>query len=294
MIDSLRGEFPGASAWARRLRKPTIANEPVGWAFLSAAGAGFVVGGIVGLVVLTAAPILFSLTEPRPPWLTYPIITQAAASVAIGAVAMRSGGPGALALYVLYQLALIVAGFPARQRSCAFVNPAFPQTCDIPGLIVNRWPMWLALASGAAGSAWLLHAGRTGANRLLRGAGVFAYGLTLATTLYGVLTIATLSFRQFSFDFIFTSVYVLGALIAGVLAGFVLRRAPAAASVLVAALILSSLASTLPLVIRNSIPNMPLQMAYLQWSGVAASVLGAAGVLIVRLFASRQRVGTIS
>ncbi len=259
------------------------------WAFLSAAGAGFIVGGIVGLCLFVAAPVVFSPTEPRPSWLTYSVITQTAASIAVGAVAMRSGGPAALALYVLYQVVLIVAGFPARQRSCSFVNPARPQTCDIAGLIVDRWPMWLALAIGAAGSPWLLRARDLRANQLLRGAGVFVVGLTLATTLYGVLTIATLSFRQFSFDFIFTTVYVLGALIAGVLAGFVLRRAPAAASVLVAALILSSLASSLPLVIRNSIPNMPLQMAYLQWSGVAASVLGAAGVLIVRLFASRER-----
>jgi len=295
MIDGLRGEFPSATGWVARLRQPSVARESVGRAFLSAAGAGFIVGGIVGLCLFAGAPVIFSPTEPRPSWLTYPVITQTAASIAVGAVAMRSGGPAALALYVLYQLALIVAEFPARQRSCSFVNPAFPQTCDIPGLVVARWPMWLALAIGAAGSLWLLRARDAGANQLLRGAGVFAVGLTLATTLYGVLTIATLSFRQSSFDFIFTAVYVLGALIAGVLAGVVLRRAPVAASVLVASLILSSLASSLPLVIRNSIPNMPLQMAYLQWSGVAASVLGAAGLLIVRLFATRHRgPGTIS
>jgi hypothetical protein len=293
VIDSLRGEFPGASAWARRLRKPTIANEPVGWAFLSAAGAGFVVGGIVGLVVLTAAPILFSLTEPRPLWLTYPVITQAAASVAIGAVALRSGGAAALALYVLYQLALILAAFPGRQITCTQFggqDPSRRLSCDIVGVVVDRWPMWLELAVGAVVSRWLLRAGDESANRLLRGAGAFAVVLTVSTTLYGVLTYATLSFREPSFQIIFTAVYVLGQLIGGILAGFVLRRAPAAASVLLAALILSSLALSVPFGMRNTgPPNMPPELLFLQWSGVLATLLGAAAVLIGRVFAARER-----
>src|SRR4051812_26812072 len=107
MIDGLRAEFPSATGWVARLRRPAVGRESIWWAFLSAAGAGFVVGGIVGLVVLTAAPVLFSATEPRPTWLTYSFFTQTAASIAIGAVALRSGGFAALALYVLYQLALI-------------------------------------------------------------------------------------------------------------------------------------------------------------------------------------------
>lgn len=294
MRDALRAEFPGAAGWVGRLRKPTIARERVRWAFLSAAGAGFILGGVVGLVLFTAAPIILPATEPRPSWLNYSVVTQTAASIAVGAVALRSGGPAALALYVLYELALILAAFPGRQYGCtqfAARDPSRPFACDLPGVIVDQWPTWLALTLGAIGSRWLPRSGDAGANRLLRGAGVYAVVLSLATTLYGVLTYATLSFRQPSFSFVFTAVYVLGALIAGVLAGFVLRRAPAAANVLVAALVLSPLALALPMVIRNSIPNMPLPMAYLQWSGVAASVLGAAGVLIVRLFASRRRTG---
>lgn len=292
MIDGLRGEFPGATGWVTRLRQPTVVREAVWWAFLSAAGAGFIVGGIVGLVLLMLVPVILPATEPRPSWLTYPVVTQTAASIAVGAVAMRSGGPAALALYVLYQLALIVAAFPGRQITCTQVgghDPSRPFSCDLASVIVDRWPTWLALAVGAVGSRWLLRAGERGANRLLRGAGVFAVALTLATTLYGVLTYATLSFRQSSFDF-YTAIYVpyvLGQLIGGVVAGFVLRRAPAAASVLVAALILSSLASSLPFAIRNGIPDMPPQMAFFQWSGVIASVLGAGGVLIVRLLTYR-------
>ena len=298
MIDVLRAEFPSATGWVARLRRPVVSREPVGWAFLSAAGAGYVVGGIVGLVVLTAAPFLFSSTEPRPTWLTYSFITQTAASIAIGAVALRSGGVAALALYVFYQLALILAMFPGRQYTCAQFggqDPSRPFSCDLLGVVVDRWPMWLALAVGAASSRWVLRAGDGGANRLLRGAGVFVVVVTIATTLYGVLTYATLSFRESSFQPIFTAVYVGGELVAGLLAGLVLRRAPAAASVLLAVLILSSLAFALPLAISNGGPTMPLEMAFIQWSGVAASVLGAAGVLVVRLLVSRdgQR-GTIS
>jgi hypothetical protein len=298
MIDGLRAEFPGATGWIARLRKPTIAREPVGWAFLSAAGAGFVVGGIFGLAVLTAAPVLFSATEPRPTWLTYTFITQTAASIAVGAIALRSGGFAALALYVLYQFALILATFPGRQYTCAQFggqDPSRPFSCDLPGVFVDRWPMWLALAVGAIGSRWLLRAGDEGANRLLRAAGAFAVVLTVSTTMYGVLTYATLSFRASSFQFIFTAVYVAAELIAGLLAGLVLSRAPAASSVLLAVLILSSLAFALPLAIRNGGPTMPLEMAFIQWSGVAASVLGAAGVLIVRQIVSREgEAGTIS
>jgi hypothetical protein len=299
MIDGLRSEFPSAAGWITRLRRPGVAREPLGWALLSAAGAGFIVGAIVGLVLFAGAPVLFSSNEPRPTWLTYPVITQAAASVTVGAVALRSGGPAALALYVLYQLALILAAFPGRQYTCTRFggqDPSRPFSCDIPGAIADRWPMWLALAVGAAGSRWLLRTGDGGPNRLLRGAGVFAVVLTLATTLYGVLTYAALSFRQPSFDFTFTGIYVLGQLIGGILAGLVLMRAPVAASVLVAALILSSLSFSLPLGIRNTgPPNMPLELLFLQWSTVLATLLGAASVVLVRLLASRgQERGAIS
>ena len=300
MLDGFRAEFPGATGWFARLRTPTIAREPVGWAFLSATGAGFIVGGIVGLVVLTTVPVLFPATEPRPTWLTYPVITQAAASIAIGAVALRSGGPAALALFVLYQLALILAAFPGRLITCQQLGrgalPTFSFSCDIPGVIVDRWPMWLALVMGAAGSRWLLRATEPGANRLLRGAGAFAVVLTLATTTYGVLTYATLSFRQPSFDFIFTGVYVFGHVAGAFLAGLVLRRAPMAATVLLAALMLSVVALTLPNVLANRIPNMPLELLFLQWAGVVAPVLGAATLLAVHLSSRRdgRMPGTIS
>jgi hypothetical protein len=242
--------------------------------------------------------VLFPATEPRPTWLTYSFITQTAASIAIGAVALRSGGFAALALYALYQFALILAAFPGRQYSCMQFggrDPSRPFTCDLPDFVIDRWPMWLALAVGAAGARWLLRPGDDGANRLLRGAGAFAVVLTVATTLYGVLTYATLSYRESSSQLIFTAVYVGGELVAGLLAGLALSRAPAAASVLLAILIVSSLTFALPLAIRNGGPTMPFEMAFIQWSGVAASVLGAAGVLIVRLFASREtETGTIS
>ena len=281
MIDGLRAEFPSATRWVAGLQRPAVAREPVGWAFLSAAGAGFVVGGIVGLVLLTAAPVLFSATEPRPTWFTYPVITRAAASLAIGAVALRSGGVAALALYVLYELALIVAAFPGRQRSCAFVDSAHPQTCDILGLVVDHWPMWLALALGAIGSRWLFRAGgQHGANRLLRGAGTFAVVVTIATTLYGVLTYATISSRESSLEFVLMAIYVLGQLVGGILAGMILGRSRSAAALLMGLLVISGLAATLPNIRANWIPNMPLEMLFLSYSGVFAPLVGAIGIAL--------------
>lgn len=291
MRDALRAEFPGAAGWVGRLRKPTVAREPIRWAFLSAAGAGFILGGVVGLVLFTVGPIILPATEPRPSWLNSSVVTQTAASIAVGAVALRSGGLATLALYVLYELALILAAFPGRQYACtqfAARDPSRPFSCDLPGVIVDQWPTWLALTLGAIGSRWLPRPGDEGANRLLRGAGVYAVVLTVASTLYGVLIYATLSFTE-SFSIVSAGIYVLGTILAGVLAGLVLRRAPVAARVLVAVLILSSLALALPMAINNGRPTMPWEMALIQWSGVAASVLGAAGLLVGGQLASRDR-----
>lgn len=172
MRDALRAEFPGAAGWVGRLRTPTVAREPLRWAFLSAAGAGFILGALVGLVLFTVAPIILPATEPRPSWLNSSVVTQTAASIAVGAVALRSGGLSALALYVLYELALILAAFPGRQYGCtqfAARDPSRPFSCDLPGVIVDQWPTWLALTLGAIGSRWLLRPRGEGANRLLRG-----------------------------------------------------------------------------------------------------------------------------
>lgn len=288
MLEGLRAEFPEVGRLGLRLRRLTVAREPLGWAFLSAAGAGFIVGGILTLVAIVVWPIIFPPTEPRPEWLTFRSLTSIAA-IAVGAVAKRAGGLGALALYALYEQARTVVDLAGRTVSCERLgqgpHPAdIHMTCDLAGLTVDRWPIWLALALGAVTSRWLVRSAGDGANRTLRGAGVFAVVVTLATTAYGLLTIATLSFRGPYFDVAFTAVYVTGALIAGVLAGVVLRRASFAAAVLVAVIVISGLAGILPLTLAQmqGIPNMPLELRFLQWAGVLAPLLGAAAILVAR------------
>ena len=263
----------------------------VGWAFLSAVGAGFIVGGIVGLLLITVGPIVFSATEPRPSWLTYSLITQTAAAIAIGAVGLRSGGFAAFALCALYELALIVATFPGRQFTCAQfrgADPIYPFSCDLRGLIVDRWPMWVSLASGAAASRWLVRSERPGVNWLLRGAGAYALVVAISTTGLGVLTIATIPIRTAGFELVFSCLYLGAVVIAGVLAGLVLWHARLAASVLVIALVLSSLGLVLPFVIVNGIGNESLYLAFTRWTAAIAPVLGAASILIVRVLARRR------
>jgi hypothetical protein len=301
MLEGLRAEFPGATGWIARLRRPAVARESIGWAFLSAAGAGFIVGGIVSLLLAVLWPALFPPTEPHPSWLNVAAISRSAGALAIGAVALRSGGFGALGLYVLYELALTVAAFPSREYTCRQIGggvgqgPEFRFSCDLLGLVVDRWPTGLTLAIGAAASRWVLRSEGRGANRLLRGAGVFAVVVAITLTALGVLTILTIPLRTAEFNLIFTCVYLVTEVIAGVLAGLVLWRAPLAASVLLVVLILASLASTFPLALTNGMPNEPYEVTFIRWAGAIAPMLGAASILIVRLLARRSRgSGTIS
>lgn len=282
MIDGLRTEFPGATGAITRLRRPMVGGEPTLSAFVCAIGAGSIVGGIVGVLLIAAAPWIFSSTEPHPSWLTYPIMTRTAAAIAAGAVAVRTGGLRALAVYVLYELLQTAAALPGRSLSCsraARLDPSLLGPCDLPGLIVSRWSTWLALAIGTAMSSWLTAAGPVGPNRMLRAAGVFGLVLTAATSAYSVLTIATLDFRSLGLDNAFTSAYLISELVAGVLAGLILGRSRSAATVLVGLLVMSGLAATLPNMRANWIPSMPLQMMFLSYSGAFAPLVGAIGIV---------------
>ena len=282
MIDSLRAEFPTLGGIAA-LRRPTVLREPTPWAFVSAIGGGFVVGSIVSVLMFVVYPVLFPTAESRPEWLSPWTIVRASAGVVVGAVAVRAGGVRALLLYVLYELLQTAAALPGRQLSCSRfggLDPAVLGPCDLPGLIVSHWPAWLALVIGAATSRWLLASGPEGANRMLRAAGVFGLVLTTAGTSFGVLAIATLESRQPGIDFAFTTAYLVAELVAGVVAGLILSRSRSAAVVLVALLVLSGLAATLPNIRANWIPNMPLQMAFLSYSGAFAPVVGGVGIVV--------------
>ena len=298
MRDALRAELSGLPSLRIDTARLRIGREPVGWAFLCAVGAGFIVAGILMLVLVVASPILFPPTQQRPIWLNGGTITRFASVIAIGAVAVRSGGLGALALYLGYELLQLVAQSPGRQLSCER-NPGIVAACDPLSVVVGRWPTWLALAIGAVASRWLPAASDDHPNPLLRAAGVFSVVLTAATALAATITFLTVARRQLSsgsdpfpivMDVVSSATYVIGALIAGMLAGLVLGRRPPAATLLIALLAMISLPFALTLARQQTgPPTLLIWSAFVTWASVIAPLMGALGLGIGRVLASGGR-----
>ena len=294
MRDLLRTELAGLPTVDIDVSRLRIAREPVLWAFICGIGAGFLVGGVLTSFFALASPILFPLTEPRPSWLNGGAITRFASALAIGAVAMRIGGPLAIALDVIYELVQIVARLPGVQLACARDQPT-ARPCDLGALVLAHWPTWLALAIGAALFFSLSTTGDRHPNRLLRSAGALSFVITVAVTAYAViffiprfdpLPSAADPFPQVV-QIAATAIYVIGSLVAGLVAGVVSARAPLAAALLVALLSTVNLPFLVTLANQPGILPMPLFIAFLTYSGVIATVLGALGVAAGRVLAWR-------
>ena len=294
MRDVLRAELSGLPSLRIDTARLRIGREPLGWAFLCAVGAGFIVAGILTLALVVTSPILFPPTAPRPSWLNGGSITRFASAIAIGAIAVRTGGLGALAFYVGYELLQLLVQTSSRQLSCER-NPV-AAACDLLTIIVGRWPTWLALAIGAVASRRLRAASDDHPNPLLRAAGVFSVALTVATTLAGTITIVTLARRQSSapsdpfpavMDVTSSATYVVGTLIAGMLAGLVLGRRSPAATLLIALLAMVSLPFAVTLARQSGVPpSIPIWLGFVTYASVIAPLLGALGLGIGRLLAS--------
>jgi hypothetical protein len=296
MIDGLRAEFPGATRWVARLRQPAVAREPVGWAFLSALGAGFIVRGIVQIALMPLFPALFPTTEPHPGWLTPAVISGAAAGVAAGAVALRAGGIAAIAAYIAYELLTLVAALPGRWVFCERSGGLaldLPNVvgCDYVSLLAEQWPMWLAVALGVvAARPFQSRAG--GANRLLRGSGAFVVIAGVLGSALGLLV--TLSGTGGNPNTtLLTVLFLLINTAAAIAAGALLARSPLAGAVLVALLIAGpTLAFTLPLAVREGFPTEPPEFTLAKWSAVLIPIIGAAALLASRAYVRGR--GTIS
>src|SRR5881409_1952523 len=102
MRDVLRAEFAGLPMIHIDTSRLRLGREPLFWAVLCAAGAGFIVSGILTILLSAASPILFPPTDPHPPWLNVATISGTASAIAVGAVAVRIGGPTALLVYLGY------------------------------------------------------------------------------------------------------------------------------------------------------------------------------------------------
>jgi hypothetical protein len=301
MRETLRAEFPGFSATLASLRFPPVAPESLGWAVLSAIGAGFVLEGIVRIALLPIDPLLFPATEPRPEWLTPSTLPNAVGALATGAVALRAGGPAAVGAYVAYELIRLLAALPGRVLFCERSGgelglPDLGSTtggCDyaslIPSVLIGHWPVWLGLAVGVV-IARLVPLRDGGANWTLRGAGAFlVIGTVLGTTLGVALTGRDATSQLTFLNSLFAFIEILAAAVAGIL----LARSSLAAAALVAVLVVGpALSLSLPVALRGGFPSEPAEFALMRWYVVLIPLLAATALLASRAYARRRTMRT--
>ena len=272
------------------MRRPSLAREPLGFAILSSFGAALVVQAVVEIAVFALYPIV-GLGKPLPFGLRASSIWERAGDVAAGTVAMRAGGPAAVAGYLALRLLDLLSITPLVGYSCArnaFAPP--PQPCDYPSLVVSRWPVWLAVIIGALAYRLLADRGK-GSNALLRGAGALSLGVIVGSRVGSLLLwLGLVTAPNALLGSTETSVYVLaiGTIAGAVVAGVILGRAPLAAVVLLALLLIGpSFAANFPLLAQQSgLVQEPLRMLLMRvswlWTPLVASLALFGAWLLVR------------
>ena len=300
MIEELKAELPDISAL--EVQRPRVASEHFVIAFVSALGAGFIAGGIADLARAALWPVFFPPTQPHPGWLEPFAIARAVEMIAIAAVALRAGGLLSLGVCVLYEAALIITRVPGQIAFCARVGPqpdaslAIP--CDPISFATAMWPTWLGLAIGAVLASRLLPAPIGGANTVLRAAGAFSLTLTAAGTAFGLAQMTVLSGFPghpasdpvaISYYVAVDMTFLVVNLVAGLLAGKLLARAPAAAVVLLALLVIHAIGFGITLMRTQSESGaLPMEFLFLQSSSVLMPAAGVFGIAIGRLLARRN------
>jgi len=272
------------------MRRPSLAREPLGFAILSSFGAALVVQAVVELAIVALYPIV-GLGKPLPFGLRASSIWERAGDVAAGTVAMRAGGLPAVAGYLALRLLDLLSITPLVGYSCArnaFAPP--PQPCDYPSLVVSRWPVWLAVIIGALAYRLLADRGE-GSNALLRGAGALSLGVVVGSRVGSLLLwLGLVTAPSALLGSTETSVYVLaiGTIAGAVAAGVILGRAPLAAVVLLALLLIGpSFAANFPLLAQQSgLVQEPLRMLLMSlswlWTPLVASLALFGAWLLVR------------
>jgi hypothetical protein len=253
-------------------------------------GAAFVVGGIVRLAALSFAPYLLAPTQLRPEWLTPSAVADAAAAIAAGAVLVRAGSTYALLLYLTFELLRIVAGIPGRLIFCeraglqgfgaAGAQPIPGVTCNVPSMLLGEWPTVAALALGAVLAPALLSSSGDGANRMLRAAGAFALIATVSGMALGI----TPQWSSLDQQFTLTNLMTVVQLIAGVVAGVLLARAPLAAALLIVLLLIG-----LPAALEPASTQEPAEFTTMRWAAVYMPVLAGVAILAARGYVRRRR-----
>lgn len=305
MIEELDAEVPEGSR--PRIARPRVSSEPSGWAFLSALGAGFIANGIAEIALAVVWQVLVPPTQSHPDWLTPFAVSRAAQLVAIGAVALRTGGVPALALCVTYEIALVIGQLPNRIAICERLgpqpDPSIP--CGLPAVAADTGPTWTALACGALGSRWLMPAPMPGMNPLLRASGALTFVLAVAgyalqfgqPGLYNGLAALgrvdpAVGSRDVSYLALVSTIVLFFNLTAGFLAGSLLRGASSAAVLLVALLIGYEVGLGVMQVktnVETGVPHGTVELAYLQAMNALKPAAGILGIAVGRLFVTAKR-----
>jgi hypothetical protein len=297
VIEDLQEEFPELARV--RLPRPRVSSEPIPWAFLSALGAGFVAGGIADIALSVLWPLLVPPTQPHPEWMTTFAVSRLVRLVATGAVALRAGGIAALLLCCAYEAVLVVAGLPGRVAFCERAGPEPAVPCDAGSIAAATWPTWFGVAVGAIGARWLLPPAVAGVNTLLRAAGALTFTLVAVGTVFGVLQQTILHLpgppstdaQAIAADVAISVFFLVLQLVAGLIAGTLLRHARPAAVLLLALLVAEGIDLGLTLIrsnVERGVPHPP-DLALLQSIGVLMPIAGALGIAIGRLLARGRR-----
>lgn len=222
LMDALREEFPGTVAALAPLGRVSVARTGLWRAFLIGIGASFIVRAIAQLVVVVLFPLVFPATSPRPSWLSPALLWDLAGELAAGMVLVRAGGVGPLGLYVGLELLVLLAALPGRMLFCSRIGTSgVDVACDVPSMVLARWPLWLALALGALAFRALARR-ETGDDRLPLAAGAFSVVITaIITPTTAIYYLSGASLPSLTI----TGIYAVANIIAGLVAGAVLSRA---------------------------------------------------------------------
>ena len=297
MLDSLRAEFPGVTRALEGARLPPVAKTTVLWAFVAAVGASFIVSAIAEMFVLGVSPVLLPQTREQPIAVPLRELWDGAGEIAAGAVAMRAGGIGALTLYVAYELALILSALPGRLLFCSRSGPVEQRACDLGAMVVDRWPLWLALAIGTFAGFFVMRQARSGSNRLLRAAGLLSLCVTVGGTAGALWQYAVRPVSEpvpgeaatfVSLGGLFWIGWIVGAAVAGLLLA---QSRPAAVVLLAVVLVAPSVAFGIPLA-RGQIgtPVQPPLFVLAQWAWAWLPLVGCAVMFAAREVRRRNRV----
>lgn len=288
-------EFPEAGRVFSRTRarfgarRPIMASEPALWATTSGIGAGFLIGSIVQALVGLTSEAIEALRAPMP-FALFPLVTIAGGAAA-AAVALRGGGPIALALYAGYValgVALAIPGvmtFCERSGGVGFPLLPGPGQCTALGFLASLWPQLVGIGLGVALTRVITTRGN-GINSLLRIAGGYAVAQFVLSQLWGA-TVAQ-GGSALSSGLTLAAVMAAAAVAAGVIAAQ-LPRGIRNAAIVAGIWLLPWLTFQLPSVLRTPASTVPAEHVGPMLISIAVQPMGAAFLVLSAAIAARSR-----